>query len=78
MADAAFHLDLGQRFPYDGEPAGDDPIRRAVLGILSDLCDRREVKWPLNAIRYDHPEVAGEIVESLTKIVRLALDPGHV
>lgn len=53
------------------EDTGEDPARRAALGVLDDLGDRRGIKWGLEDVDAD---VRTEIVESLTAIIRAAFD----
>lgn len=73
-------LEHGAKYPYDAPdawrddagmapPAAADWAHRAARGILSDLSDRRGVKWALQEVGED---VRAELVGSLAGIIRLA------
>lgn len=68
-------LDHGALYPYDNPddcmtPAPSiDWAHAAARGILSDLTDRRGIKWTLQEIEQD---VRAELVSSLADIIRLA------
>lgn len=71
-------LDHAAEFPYgsfheDGEPATlIDWAHWAALGVLTDLCDRGGIKHELRDIENGDPEIAQEIVDALTTIIRRA------
>ena len=63
----------GQEYPYDSSPSGrsrkGDWAIKAARGVLSNLCDRRDIKRGFEGI--DHA-VRKEIVDSLAEIIRIA------
>ena len=75
MASAKDQIEWGCARPYDRDDEDDapytgrDPARRAVLGILSSMLDRRGIKHALHEIDQD---VREEIVETFAEIVRTA------
>lgn len=78
MSDIDWTLDHGSKYAYDkmhlDEGYSETPIdwaRFAALGVLADLCDRGGIKHELRDIEND-AEIAEEIVESLTAIIRRA------
>jgi hypothetical protein len=75
---AKISLDHGTRWPFDSPEDWDgstplpEPIdwaRRAALGVLANLGDRRGIKHELQEIDHD---IRVEVVETLAEIIRLA------
>lgn len=66
MSDPKNEIKFGKENPFHGEPPI-DKAEEAVLGILSDLADRRGIKHELANCDDD---VKKEIVKSLASIVR--------
>lgn len=67
---ARSNLAFGLQCPYDGTTRDvKDWAHCAALGVLSDLCGRRGVKWELQHI---DGKTRREIVDSLTAIIREA------
>jgi hypothetical protein len=70
-------LDHAAEFPYGtyhttGESAAiEDWAQFAALGVLSDLCDRSGLKHLLRDIK-DDEDIAQDIIDSLTAIIRRA------
>lgn len=76
MTYSDIYLKSGNEFPYDRPDREDEPVRpltdwahAAARGVLSNLTDRRGIKWSLQEI---DEEVRIEIVDSLADIIRLA------
>lgn len=77
---ARHDLERGAKYPYDGgdwyedensvPPPAHDWAHAAARGILSDLCDRRFIKWELEKIEHD---VRKDIIYAAAEIIRLAL-----
>lgn len=63
-----FWVEHGTNFPYHGI-APTDASEKAALAVLANLCDRRGIKWELNAVDDD---VRAEIVTDLSAIIREA------
>ena len=71
-------IDQGTEFPYSyrgrrRKPIT-DPAELAAVGVLADLGDRRGIKWELEGIEHDSPDVAREILIRLTRIIRRAYE----
>ena len=79
---AEHRLNHGNKYPYDGgadfwedrtptpRPAK-DWAHEAARGVLSDLLDRRGIKWAFEDEAIDH-ETRADIVDSIAEIIRLA------
>lgn len=77
---ARINLDFGAKFPYDAPDKWDDTIlslvdllppkdwaHRAARGIISDLMDRRDIKFGFHGV---DEETRREIVETMAEIIR--------
>lgn len=81
METSKHRLEHGALFPYDGgadfwegranPPPAMDWAHAAARGVLSDLLDRRGIKWALDDSEIDH-ETRADIVQSLAAIIRMA------
>jgi len=77
MTDAQIALKFSDDYPYeideDANPGADlkpaDWAHRAARGVLSDLSDRRGIKWELQKVDM---ETRKGIVTALAEIIRLA------
>lgn len=77
MTDAQIALKFSDDYPYeideDANPGADlkptDWAHRAARGVLSDLSDRRGIKWELQKVDMDTRK---DIVAALAEIIRLA------
>ena len=73
---AQIRLESGAKYPYDHDGDSSEPVRpakdwaeAATRGVLSDLSDRRGIKWELEKV---DQETRIELVASLAEIIRLA------
>lgn len=64
------HSQLALRSPYSGE-VPKTKTEHAVLAVLSSMCDRRGIKFEMNAVDDD---VRKEMVKELTEIVNDVLN----
>ncbi len=77
MSNAQITLKFSDDYPYeideDATPKADlkptDWAHRAARGVLSDLSDRRGIKWELQKVDMD---IRKDIVSDLAEIIRLA------
>ena len=77
MTNAQISLKFSDDYPYeideDTNPGADlkptDWAHRAARGVLSDLSDRRGIKWELEKVDM---YTRKDIVAALTEIIRLA------
>ena len=77
MTNAQISLKFSDDYPYeideDTNPGADlkptDWAHRGARGVLSDLSDRRGIKWELEKVDMDTRK---DIVAALTEIIRLA------
>lgn len=68
--DAERRYKVGNEFPYDDGREASDWAHKAARGILSDLLDRRGIKWEFQAV--DDNETRCNIVDSMAAIIRHA------
>lgn len=80
MSDPERELKFGNEHPYDHGQRdadvvlhSDDWSYRAARGVLSDLLDRKGIKWELQKV--DIPTRV-EIVQSMAAIIKLAAAEG--
>jgi hypothetical protein len=73
---AECELKNGDQYPYDIYGASECPEKtsrdwaeRAARGVLSDLSDRKGIKWELQKVDID---IRADIVQALADIIRTA------
>lgn len=65
---AKHSIELGTKYPYDGNVPLKDWAHKAARGILADLSDRRGIKNELADVDMD---VCIEMIESISEIIRI-------
>lgn len=83
MNDAQIALKFSDDYPYeidenatpDADLRPSDWAHRAARGVLSDLCDRRGIKWELQKVDMDTRK---DIVAALSEIIRLAHSEANI
>lgn len=67
-SDAERRYRVGNEYPYDDGREAVDWAHKAARGILSDLCDRRGIKWEFEKVADDDTKC--DIVDSMAAIIR--------
>ncbi len=72
---AQSNYEYGKKYPYDTpnqeEREQSDWADWAARGVVSDLCDRRSIKWGFQEVDED---IRKEIVSSLAAIIRYSAE----